>query len=74
MNEEIDIFIDTEDKVRERSSEEVLKDFIRALIYKELEFEFSTKKEIAIMKKVHRKNLQQTSTNSQGSRKKIKQE
>ena len=58
-----------EDSVQEKTSEEVLKDFIRAIIYKEVEFEFGTKKEITIMKKVHRKNLQQTKAQS---KKKVK--
>jgi hypothetical protein len=54
-----EFLVSHEYSVQEKTSEEVFKDFIRAIIYKEVEFEFGTKKEISIMKKVHRKNLQQ---------------
>jgi len=60
-----DIFVNNEETLQEKSSEEVLKAFLRSILHLEIEFEFGLKKEIQVMKKVHRKNLQLTNTNVQ---------
>ncbi len=68
-----DLFINGEEAFQEKNSEEILKAFIRSIIDLEMDFEFSQKKEIQVMKKVHRKDLGNTnSINKPNSRKKIK--
>lgn len=68
-----DFFANGEQVLQEKSSEEILKSFLRSIIHLEMEFEFAIKKEIQVMKKVHRKNLELTNSNTEGKgRKRVK--